>query len=124
VRDLVERRISEIADGIARAYGGSAETNYTRMYPPTINHEREPAIAADVARDVVGADRVNDRTTPVMAGEDFASMLLERPGVSSAWATARRAIIPLTSSMTRSSATARRIGCEWWRRRCRPIDAN
>ena len=50
------------------------------MYPPTINHERETAIAADVARDVVGTDRVNDRTTPVMAGEDFAFMLLERPG--------------------------------------------
>ena len=80
VRDLVERRISEIADGIARAYGGSAETNYTRMYPPTINHERETAVAADVARDVVGADRVDDRTTPIMAGEDFAFMLLERPG--------------------------------------------
>src|SRR3954464_7547714 len=37
VRDLVERRIGEIADGIARAYGGSAETTYTRMYPATIN---------------------------------------------------------------------------------------
>jgi amidohydrolase len=80
VRDLVERRISEIADGIARAYGGSAETQYTRMYPATVNHERETAVAAEVARDIVGADRVNDRVTPMMAGEDFAFMLLERPG--------------------------------------------
>jgi amidohydrolase len=80
VRDLVERRISEVADGIARAYGGSAETTYTRMYPATVNHERETVIAAEVARDVVGADRVDDRTTPIMGGEDFAFMLLERPG--------------------------------------------
>jgi hippurate hydrolase len=80
VRDLVERRISEVADGIARAYGGSAETKYTRMYPATVNHERETVIAAEVARDVVGADRVDDRTTPIMGGEDFAFMLLERPG--------------------------------------------
>jgi amidohydrolase len=80
VRDLVERRISEIAEGIARAYGGSAETQYTRMYPATVNHERETAVAAEVARDVVGADRVNDRVTPLMAAEDFAFMLLERPG--------------------------------------------
>jgi amidohydrolase len=80
VRDLVERRIAEIADGIARAYGGSARTQYTRMYPATVNHERETAVAAEVARDVVGADRVNDRVTPLMAGEDFAFMLLERPG--------------------------------------------
>ncbi|MDE2362513.1 MAG: amidohydrolase [Hyphomicrobiales bacterium] len=80
VRDLVERRIGEVADGIARAYGGSAETKYDRRYPPTVNHPDETRIAADVARDIVGADRVDDRTTPVMAGEDFAFMLLERPG--------------------------------------------
>lgn len=80
VRDLVERRIAEIADGIARAYGGSAETNYTRKYPATVNHERETIIAAEVARDVVGRDRVDDRTTPIMGGEDFSFMLLERPG--------------------------------------------
>ena len=80
VRDLMERRISEVADGIARAYGGSAETKYTRMYPATVNHERETVIAADVARDVVGADRVDDRTTPIMGGEDFAFMLQARPG--------------------------------------------
>jgi len=79
VRDLVERRISEIADGIARAYGGSAETQYTRMYPATVNHAHETAVAVEVARDVAGADRVNERITPLMAGEDFAFMLLERP---------------------------------------------
>ena len=80
VRDLVERRIAEIADGIARAYGGSAETTYERKYPATINHDHETEIAAEVARGVVGSDRVNDRTTPIMGGEDFSFMLLERPG--------------------------------------------
>ena len=80
VRDLVERRIGEVADSIARAYGGSAETKYTRMYPVTMNHAREAAVAADVARDVVGADRVNDQAAPLMGGEDFAFMLEARPG--------------------------------------------
>jgi amidohydrolase len=80
IRDLVERRIAEVADATARAYGGSAETIYTRMYPVTMNHAREAAIAADVARDVVGDDRVNDRAIPLMGGEDFAFMLEERPG--------------------------------------------
>src|SRR5258708_15596368 len=65
VRDLVERRISEVADGIARAYGGSAETKYTPMYPATVNHERENDIAAEVARDVVGSDRLGHRTHPI-----------------------------------------------------------
>jgi amidohydrolase len=80
VRDLVERRIGEIADSVARAYGGSAETKYTRMYPVTMNHPREAAIAAEVARDIVGPERVNDRAIPLMGGEDFAFMLEARPG--------------------------------------------
>jgi hippurate hydrolase len=80
VRDLVERRIAEVSDSIARAFGGSAETKYTRMYPVTMNHAPQAAIAADVARDVVGPDRVNDRALPLMGGEDFAFMLEARPG--------------------------------------------
>jgi len=80
VRDLCERRIGEIADNVARAYGGSAETRYIRMYPVTMNHAQEAAVAADVARDVVGTERVDDRTMPLMGGEDFAFMLEARPG--------------------------------------------
>jgi hippurate hydrolase len=80
VRDLVERRIGEVADSIARAYGGSAETKYTRMYPVTVNHAREAAVVADVARDVAGAERVNERMVPMMGAEDFSFMLEARPG--------------------------------------------
>jgi amidohydrolase len=80
IRDLVERRIGEVADSIARAYGGSAETKYTRLYPVTMNHAREAGVAAEVARDVVGTDRVDDRTTPLMGAEDFSFMLEARPG--------------------------------------------
>jgi hippurate hydrolase len=80
IRDLVERRIGEVADSIARAYGGSAETRYTRLYPVTMNHAREAGVAADVARDIVGADRVNDHANPRMGAEDFSFMLEARPG--------------------------------------------
>ncbi|QPF94157.1 M20 aminoacylase family protein [Bradyrhizobium commune] len=80
VRDLVERRIAEVADNVARAYGGSAETKYTRMYPVTVNHARETGVAADVARDIVGAERVDDRIAPAMGAEDFSFMLEARPG--------------------------------------------
>jgi hippurate hydrolase len=80
IRDLVERRIGEVADNVARAYGGSAETKYKRMYPVTVNHAREAGVAAEVARDVVGADRVNERAVPLMGAEDFAFMLEARPG--------------------------------------------
>ena len=80
VRDLVERRISEVVDSVARAYGGSAETKYTRMYPVTVNHPREAGVAADVARDIVGSERVDDRIRPSMGAEDFSFMLEARPG--------------------------------------------
>jgi len=80
IRDLVEKRIAEVADATARAYGGSAETVYTRMYPVTMNHAREAAFAAEVARDVSGTERVDERALPRMGGEDFSFMLEERPG--------------------------------------------
>jgi hippurate hydrolase len=80
IRDLVERRITEVADSVARAYGGSAETIYSRMYPVTMNHAREAGVAADVARDIVGPDRVNEKFIPMMGAEDFSFMLEARPG--------------------------------------------
>jgi hippurate hydrolase len=80
VRDLVEKRIAEVAEATARAYGGSAETVYTRMYPVTMNHAREAAFAAEVARDISGTERVDERALPRMGGEDFSFMLEERPG--------------------------------------------
>ncbi|MEN3288737.1 MAG: hypothetical protein V7634_3037 [Bradyrhizobium sp.] len=80
IRDLLEKRIAEVAEATARAYGGSAETIYTRMYPVTMNHAREAAFAAEVARDISGAERVEDRALPRMGGEDFSFMLEERPG--------------------------------------------
>jgi amidohydrolase len=80
IRDLVEKRIAEVAEATARAYGGSAETVYTRMYPVTMNHAREAAFAAEVARDISGTERVDERALPRMGGEDFSFMLEERPG--------------------------------------------
>ena len=45
-----------------------------------VNHERETAFAAGVAREIVGKDKVDTDTPPRMAAEDFAFMLNERPG--------------------------------------------
>lgn len=77
---LVSRRVVEIAEGIARTYGATATVNYEKQYPITVNHERQTAFAADVAREIVGTERVDDNTHPRMAGEDFSFMLEARPG--------------------------------------------
>ncbi|MDO5370614.1 M20 aminoacylase family protein [Paracoccus sp. (in: a-proteobacteria)] len=78
VRDLVEERLHSIATGVAAAMGGSAEVDYQRGYPVTVNDPQATAHAAEVARQVAG--EVDLDIMPMMAGEDFSYMLLERPG--------------------------------------------
>jgi amidohydrolase len=80
VRDTLERRLYEIVEGTARVYGATAKLTYQRDYPVTINHERQTAFAAAVATEVVGPERVETDTRPMMGAEDFSFMLNERPG--------------------------------------------
>jgi hippurate hydrolase len=80
VRDLLERRIGEVAMGVAALHGARARVHYSRDYPVTVNHARETEFAAAVARDVAGDDQVDPATPPVMGGEDFSFMLQKRPG--------------------------------------------
>ena len=78
VRDLVEDRLKRIVTATAEAYGCSAEIDYERGYPITMNAPENTEIAADIAEAVAG--RVERDTAPIMAGEDFSFMLEERPG--------------------------------------------
>ncbi|CUH80125.1 M20 aminoacylase family protein [Tropicibacter naphthalenivorans] len=78
VRDMAERRISEIIAGQAASYGVRAELNYMRTYPPTVNHAAQTRFAVDVAREVSG--KVVDDLPPEMGAEDFSYMLEARPG--------------------------------------------
>jgi len=80
VRDMVERRMKEVVDGIAAAHGATATYIYKRNYPPTVNHERETEIAARAAATVVGEANVDRNPMPTMGGEDFAFMLEQKPG--------------------------------------------
>lgn len=80
VRDLAERRIGELATGIAAAHGASIDYEYERACPVTVNHQDETDHAARAAMDVVGRDKVDTEVDPTMAGEDFAFMLQARPG--------------------------------------------
>jgi amidohydrolase len=79
-RDLAEKRIHEIAAGLAAAGGVTAEVEYRRGYPATVNHPAQTEFAAKVARKVVGESRVDTNIAPVMGAEDFSFMLEARPG--------------------------------------------
>jgi hippurate hydrolase len=78
VQDYVQQRVVEIACGTAAALGATAQVNYTRGYPVTVNSEPHTAYAAEVAQAVSG--KVDTNTPPLMGAEDFSFMLLERPG--------------------------------------------
>jgi amidohydrolase len=79
VLDLIEHRMREIADGVCQAFGATCEFELTRMYPPTVNHERETEFVRKVLADLVGPHNVQE-FEPTMGAEDFSFFLLEKPG--------------------------------------------
>jgi amidohydrolase len=80
VQDFIEAKLNEMVPQFAKSFGAEASIRYVRGYPVTVNSERETAFAADVARDVVGEERVDDDVAPSLGGEDFSFLLQERPG--------------------------------------------
>jgi amidohydrolase len=80
VRDLIERRVVEVAEATARLHGATATVVYERKYPVTNNHARQTEFAAAVASQIAGAEKVDTNTAPLMGGEDFSFMLEARPG--------------------------------------------
>jgi amidohydrolase len=80
MRELAERRIREIADAVALGLGGSAEIEYRRGYPATVNTETEARFAAHVGEKVFGRGNVVTDGEPTMGGEDFSYMLQVKPG--------------------------------------------
>jgi hippurate hydrolase len=79
VLDMIERRMREIAEHTAAAFGATAEFRFKRNYPPTVNHPAETAFAREVLAGVVGADGMLAQE-PTMGAEDFAYMLQHKPG--------------------------------------------
>ena len=80
MRIFAERRLREIAGGIAAAHGAVARVDYVPGYPVTRNHAAQTAFAAGVAAAVAGAGMVDTATPPTMGAEDFSYMLEARPG--------------------------------------------
>jgi hippurate hydrolase len=80
VTTLFEERIGQIAKLTAQAHGCTADVDFQRSYPPTVNHPREAQLAAEVAASVVGPALVATDADPRMAAEDFSFMLRARPG--------------------------------------------
>ena len=80
VRDQFEEGLHRIVNGITASRGIGAEVRYQRNYPLLINREEETAAAARAAAKVVGAENVDANAQRIMGSEDFAFMLLAKPG--------------------------------------------
>ena len=80
MRDLAEKRLKEIAQGVAAAHGATVDIWYDRNYPVTYNHDLETEHAIDAAIEIAGAGNVVTNMNPTMGGEDFSYMLEARPG--------------------------------------------
>ena len=109
VQDLAEKRISEIAEGIAAAMGGEVDVNYERNYPVMINHEEQTEFAAEVATKVSGSC---DEAPLIMGGEDFAFLLNVRPGAYILVGNGDTA--PVHHPEYNFDDDAIPAGCSWW----------
>lgn len=108
-RDLAEKRVVEICEGVANTFGGVARVNYNRNYPVMVNHDDQTEFAAQVARSVSGQC---DEAPLVMGGEDFAFMLEERPGAYILVGNGDTAAVHHPEYNFNDEAIL--AGCSWW----------
>jgi hippurate hydrolase len=79
VLDMIEKRMREVAQHTAAAFGAQCEFEFVRNYPPTINAAHEADFARGVMASIVGASNVGEQE-PTMGAEDFSYMLQAKPG--------------------------------------------
>jgi amidohydrolase len=80
VRVLAQERIESMSHTIGSAFGATVKCNITKGYPVTFNHGQESDFTVEVARSVVGFDKVDGDYPAIMGGEDFSYMLQSRKG--------------------------------------------
>ncbi|RDJ27649.1 amidohydrolase [Bosea caraganae] len=80
IRDLIERRIAELAAATAQAWGCTAEATYHRGPSALLNQAEQVEVAIAAASASVGAQNVNGKIRPGTGGEDFAEMMKIKPG--------------------------------------------
>ncbi|MCC6814431.1 MAG: amidohydrolase [Rubrivivax sp.] len=80
VRATLLRRIEELVDAQARAFGVGWRMERVTGYPVLVNTRAETEFARRVATELVGAARVEPQTVALSGSEDFAFMLEQVPG--------------------------------------------
>ncbi len=79
-QEQIEALMRQRVTSICEAFGAKGELDYRRVAPCTENHPEHSNICAEVTASLVGAENVLLDQAPSMGSEDFAFMLLEKPG--------------------------------------------
>ena len=79
VRDLVQARLKEVAEGVAKGFGACAQLNYTRLYPSLYCHPQQSEAIKQIVLEWLGVEGLRPML-PQMIAEDFSFMMNERPG--------------------------------------------
>jgi amidohydrolase len=119
---LLQERVTEIAENIARAHRCTVEVDFQVGFPVTVNNPAESAAVLERLGSVFGSERVVEMEHPRMGSEDFSFVLAEecqarlcssarRPRASTR--TPRRTIRPGWSSTTGSLAIRPRRSPTW-----------
>jgi amidohydrolase len=72
--------IKEIASGIAKSAGASAEVTYHTGYPVLINHPQATDLVRNTITTMFGKEAIFEIKKPMMGAEDFAYFLQKVPG--------------------------------------------
>ncbi len=80
VRVHVEKRLIEIAEGVAWALNVKARVHVDHICGVVVNDPSRTALCARVAGELAGRDKVDATMVPLMGGDDFCYLLDHRPG--------------------------------------------
>src|SRR3989440_7444021 len=79
VRELIEKRVHEVVAGVEQITGAKIDLEYGRGYPVVVNPASQTDLATRVAKEIAGEANGHEMP-PLMGGEDFRYMLVQRPG--------------------------------------------
>ena len=80
VRELVKRRLTEIAEGVTATLGGTVKVTFDAGTPPLSNDEAMTEEMLGYLRELLGEDQVVPMP-PRLASEDFAEVTTRVPGI-------------------------------------------
>ena len=80
VRELAERRLQEVLNGVCTLSGCTGELKYERGYCSVMNDPKQADYLLRTAAELFGQDKAVKVEEPSMCAEDFAFYLTEKPG--------------------------------------------